>query len=141
MKNKLNCVMLIDDDEATNFLHQIVVKETGCTHHVKTACGAKEALNYLNHSSQHESTDCPVPDLIFLDLNMPGMNGWEFLAMYGGLDTGQKKKPKIVMLTTSLDPDDVVRANTYPEVAAFEGKPCTNEMIDKILVKYFPDNI
>jgi len=135
MKNKLNCVLLIDDDEATNYFNHIIIKETGCTNHVQVACGAKEALTYLDRSTVFG--DCPAPDLIFLDINMPGMNGWEFLAMYKGLNTGQKTK--IVMLSASINPDDEAKAHTYPEIAGFAGKPCTNEMIDKILSSHFPE--
>src|SRR5215212_10175209 len=101
MERKLNCVLLIDDDEPTNFFNQIIIENTGCAEEIKTAQSGQEALEYLTNISGSDKS-FPCPDLIFLDINMPAMNGWEFLEKYRTLDGHLKGKVMIVMLTTSL---------------------------------------
>src|SRR5436190_19995991 len=113
MKQKLNTIMLIDDDEPTNFLSKMLIEEAHCAEHIQVADSGKMALEYLSKSS-----DCP--DLIFLDINMPAMNGWEFLDKYRELEKHKKGKIIIIMLTNSLNPDDKVKASQMPEIAGFE---------------------
>ena len=65
------------------------------------------------------------------------MNGWEFLENYRKLEKRQHGKVVIIMLTTSLNPDDKIRAQKIPEISGFENKPLTTEMIDRVLTKFF----
>jgi CheY-like chemotaxis protein len=142
MKSKLNSVLLIDDDEPTNFYTQLIVEESGCTEHVKVAQGGQEALDYLtNTASQQVPKDAfPKPDLIFLDINMPAMDGWEFLENYRRLNKERQGKVIVVMLTTSLNPDDRQKAHEIPEISGFESKPLTEEKLDRILREHFSGN-
>src|SRR5689334_11317729 len=127
MQHKLNCVLVIDDDEPTNFLNQIVIENSGCAQFVKAVQSGQEALDYL---TTKEKGQCPRPDLIFLDINMPAMNGWEFLEKYRSLTKEEQGKIMVVMLTTSLFPEDRVKAEELPEVSGFENKPLTTEKLD-----------
>ncbi len=141
MKQKLNCILLIDDDEATNYFSNFIIEEAECAVHVKTKQTAKSALNYLadsGHLNQRQNT-LPFPDLIFLDINMPAMDGWEFLEHYKMMENNFPNKPTIIMLSTSLNPDDKVKALGIQAVADFQNKPITVEMINTILEKYFPN--
>jgi CheY-like chemotaxis protein len=139
MKSKLNSVLLIDDDEPTNFYTQLIVEESGCTGHIKVAQGGREALEYLSKSSKDNEgeTAFPCPDLIFLDINMPAMDGWEFLDQYKKLSKESHGKVIVVMLTTSLNPDDRVKADGIPEISGFESKPLTEEKLTNILKQHF----
>lgn len=139
MKQKLNCILLIDDDEPTNFLTRIFLEEYGCCKHIKAVQSGEEALEYLSSSADPNANpdDCPNPDLIFLDINMPAMNGWEFLDRYKEMNIGHEQKTIVVMLTTSLFPEDKAKASKRNEVAGFENKPLTIENLDKILKKHF----
>jgi len=135
MSKKLNSVLLIDDDEPTNFFNQMIVEESGCAEQIKTIQSGEEALEYLANISSSGTT--PPPDLIFLDINMPAMNGWEFLEKYKALQHNQKGKVMVVMLTTSLFPEDKHKAEEMPEVSGFENKPLTPEKLERILKSYF----
>lgn len=139
MTKKLDCVLLIDDDEPTNFLSRMLIEEAGCAEHIEVANSGIAALDYLE-TIEKTSVNHDVhvrPDLIFLDINMPAMNGWEFLEKYKNLEKDKKGKIVVVMLTTSLNPDDRARANEIPDISDFESKPLTAEKLDSILKKHF----
>jgi CheY-like chemotaxis protein len=133
MKNKLNCILFIDDDEPTNFLNKMVVDQYDCVREVRVLQSGQEALDYLSGNS-------PRPDLIFLDINMPAMDGWEFLEKYRHLPAERKADIILIMLTTSLNPDDKARTSDIPDVAGFENKPLVHSGLDDLLKRYFPQN-
>jgi CheY-like chemotaxis protein len=141
MKGKLNCILLIDDDEPTNFLNKMAVEELECTHHIKIIPGAREALDYLTCAGQPAplNEDCPSPEIIFLDINMPAMDGWEFLQRYEALPDKRKSSIIVIMLTTSFNPEDELKARNIPSVKEFRNKPLTPVMLQDILKKYYPD--
>jgi CheY-like chemotaxis protein len=139
MERKLNCVLLIDDDEPTNYYNQQVVESSGHANCVKTVQSGQDALAYLASTSASDP-ERPCPELIFLDINMPAMNGWEFLEQYRRLDEDQKSKVMIVMLTTSLFPEDRHLAGELPEVSGFENKPLTPEKLDRIIENFFENS-
>jgi CheY-like chemotaxis protein len=140
MKPRLNCVLVIDDDEPTNYFNRMILESRGCAEHVKAVQTGKEALEYLTTAANEPYAGAgayPCPDLILLDINMPAMDGWEFLERYRKLDEVQRGKIVIVMLTTSLYPDDITRARSIPEISAFENKPLTMDKLNKILQRHF----
>jgi len=141
MKVKLNCILLVDDDEPTNFLNKMAVEELECTHHIKIIPGAREALDYLTCAGRPAplNKDCPSPEIIFLDINMPAMDGWEFLQQYEALPDERKSSIIVIMLTTSFNPEDELKARNIPSVKEFRNKPLTANMLNDILKKYYPD--
>lgn len=136
MKQKLNCVLLIDDDEPTNFFTRMILEESGCAEHIKIVQSGQEALDYLVKSEAVDNAAIyPSPDLIFLDINMPAMDGWEFLEEYRKLNV--TSRIIVVMLTTSLFPEDKLKAERMPEISGFEHKPLTAEKLAEVREKYF----
>ena len=134
MKKKLNCILLVDDNHADNHFHRIIIKGMNIAEHIEVALNGMEAINFLNKENQ------TPPELIFLDINMPKMNGWEFLDAYKNLDAKQKSKVIIMMLTTSSNPLDVERAKQIEEVTGYEVKPLTEEMLNEILAQHFSED-
>jgi CheY-like chemotaxis protein len=136
MKHKLNCILVIDDDEATNFFTGMILEDAGCAEHIKTLQSAQKALDYLAKSTKGDNADLyPWPDLLFLDINMPAMDGWEFLEQYKKLEL--KSPIVVIMLTTSLFPEDKLKAERMPEIAGFEHKPLTIGKVTAVLDNFF----
>ena len=134
MSKSIGSILLIDDDELTNTLHRIILDKSGLCDEVETALTVEEAISLLNGRmlSKGES-----PDIIFIDLNMPGLTGWDFISEYGKMLGDSKRKSIMVILTASINPDDQKRAKSIPEVAAFKNKPLTSDMIQEIAELYF----
>jgi len=137
---KLNSVLLIDDDMATNFVSKMLIKKAGITDHIETVLNGKQALEYLTNTGKYEKSDgiYPQPMLILLDINMPVMDGWEFAEAFAKLEQEQKGKIIIVMLTSSLNPDDKAKAENLPSISGFQNKILTMEALTNIMNLYFP---
>jgi CheY-like chemotaxis protein len=135
MERKLGSILLIDDDQSTNFLHEIIIKKSEITDTIFTYQSAEEALKFL--STKSLEGEFPQPDVIFLDINMPRMNGWEFLEEYNKLPEEQKGQIVVVMLTTSINPDDRKKAEEMNLVQGFRSKPLTVDMIYEIYDSHF----
>ncbi|NDB60814.1 response regulator [bacterium] len=128
---KLKCILLVDDNMADNRYHQIIIEEMNIAEKIVMVKDGAEALYYLNDNNN------TLPEIIFLDINMPEMNGWEFLEEYRHLDPATKSKIKIVILSTSANPDDITRAEETNDVADFETKPLDKDAIENIVYKFF----
>ena len=133
MKRKLNTILLVDDDSDDNHFHQIIIREMDIVEKIDVVINGLEALAYLKKENQMP------PELIFLDINMPKMNGWEFLEQYKYLDAKQKAKVVIMILSTSANPDDIKRAKEIEDVSGFETKPLTKETLAEVLHTYFQE--
>ena len=134
----LNIILLIDDDEATNFYNQAIIEELDLGAEIKVTYGAQEALDFLtSDSKREEGKPYPQPGIIFLDINMPGMNGWDFLVEYDKLKKSQQANFVIAMLTTSLNPDDETKAKDIEDIKEFLFKPLNGEQIMKIIKSNF----
>jgi CheY-like chemotaxis protein len=131
---KLKNVLLIDDSESDNFYHARKIKKMGITDNIHICYSGEEALDYLK--SELEGIH-PQPTLIFLDINMPGMNGWEFLEEYEQLEVSQKGEVVLTMLSNSIDERDRERSQQYKSVHGFYSKPLNEEYLANILQTYF----
>lgn len=135
---KINCILLVDDNPGDNYFNEYIIKETRVYNHIRVVINGLEALAYLRKSGdQSHAESFPKPDLIFLDINMPRMNGFEFLEEYKKLDESLKSKVLIVMLTTSLNPEDRKRAMNTNEVSEFQTKPLSIEVLHEIIERHF----
>lgn len=125
--------MLVDDNDDDNFYHQRVIRRSEAADKVVLHNSAETALQHLRFPGQSSQ---PLPAILFLDINMPGMNGWDFIEEYSTLDKDLRAGIFIVMLTTSESPDDSQRAKDIDAIADFRTKPLTQIMLAEILEKY-----
>lgn len=135
MPRPIHCILLVDDDPDDNFLHQMIIEDSGFCEHVRIAENGIQALSYL---TQTEASNYVRPDIILLDINMPGMNGFEFLQAYSSLPSHLKAKVVLMMLTTSLNPDDKRKAQAYGIIDSFKSKPLTMDLLAQVVNEYFP---
>ena len=122
--------MLIDDNEADNFYHKHVLEQSRAAKSILVMEAADHALDFFK---KHPETEI---DLVFLDINMPRMDGFEFLEKYRELKKGDTGASIFIMLTTSMDPKDRKRA-TELDAKGFIDKPLTTELINTILNEHF----
>lgn len=130
--DRISCTLLVDDDRINNFLNQRLLDGLNITDKLLTALNGQEALVLL----EQECRQAQCPALILLDVNMPVMNGFEFLEAYDKLQITPKEPVIIIMLTTSLHPRDVERVQQLG-IAGFINKPLTREKVNGILKDYF----
>ncbi|UOQ74518.1 response regulator [Hymenobacter cellulosilyticus] len=130
---KLSCILLVDDDPITNFLNQRLLDELKLTEKLLVALNGKEAITLIEEHCV-DRQGCPA--LILLDVNMPVMNGFDFLDAYAQLPVAQQHPSVVIMLTTSLHPRDVQRVEQL-QIGGFLNKPLTKEKVDSILAQHF----
>ena len=122
-------VMIVDDAKIDRFLAEKVISKHSFAEEVVSVDSAIRALDYLTNYTEDEEA---LPDLIFLDINMPEMNGFEFLAEYKKLPENIKRKCIIVMLSSSLHPEDKELALQSPYVCQFLNKPLTKQKLQDV---------
>jgi CheY-like chemotaxis protein len=120
MVKKLLC---IDDDKVTLTFIKLVVKKASFAEDIITKMNGKEAIDYYSELSVTPLED--YPELIFLDLNMPVMNGWEFLDEFTTNYYPKFNKTKIVILSSSTAQSEKAKAQNYPMVIDYLSKPLT----------------
>ena len=132
---KLPSVLLVDDDSTTNYLNKMLLTRLGVAEQLLVAENGREALDLLVHTCTALSTSCPA--LILLDVNMPVMNGIEFLEAYQHLSFTQRQAIVVVLLTTSVNPRDLAKVQLL-SIAGTLTKPLTEAKINALLHEHFP---
>ncbi|MFB0911503.1 MAG: response regulator [Flavobacterium sp.] len=139
----LDLILCVDDDPITLMLCKKVISKTTFSNEIVTALNGEEALQYLNSIKlqDNDSKSPRQPQLIFLDLNMPVMGGWEFLDCFSSIDYSDfNTTTKVVILSSTIDPEDLEKANKYPVVVDFLSKPITIAMLDYLSNKVLKKN-
>ena len=127
---KYDIVMLIDDNDIDNFINERMIQ--GCnfsdTTYINTS--TRSAIEFLKNLSVNKALRKDhLPSIIFLDINMPILDGFQFIEEFEKLDPEIVSRIKIVMLTSSINPSDIERAKNYPSVKGFIHKPLTEESL------------
>ncbi len=132
MYKRFQKILLVDDDAVANFLSESALQEMNLSEQVHISHNGEEALNYIiEHCSKDTSNTGNCPDLIFLDINMPVMDGFQFLEEFEKIPTFYKKPVKIVMLTSSSANADIEKARKF-NVEGYIVKPLCPEKIEAL---------
>lgn len=125
----MNKVLLIDDDKAVNFFNKHAVSKHTGFEHINTVQSGEKGLLYLE---QAERGEAPSPDIVFLDINMPAMNGWEFLDRFERMNIDFRSKIKVIILSSSSNPEHVRKSIKNYNVVDFINKPLSFEILDDV---------
>ena len=132
----INLVMMIDDDIMTTFINKRILKIIGYTGRTITFQNGLEALRYMENAVSNKEE---IPDMILVDINMPKMNGWEFLDAFSKLHN-INKTISVVMLTNSVNKEDTIRSSQYEVVDHLLNKPLSEFEFKKLLKMHTSDN-
>jgi CheY-like chemotaxis protein len=133
---KIKRILLIDDDRASRYLTVKLLEELAITQAIDEVKNGKEACQYLRFNCWGSARRFDCPELILLDLNMPVMDGFEFLNIIRILEEMDSSQIKIFVLTTSSLTEDRENALRYPNIAGYITKPLTTEKVDAILANF-----
>ncbi|WP_405565784.1 response regulator [Polaribacter sp. Asnod6-C07] len=138
---KFNNILLVDDDESTNRFHQIVINRLEITNKITFARNGKKALDYLLSKEEFAGNkEFVQPEFIIIDLNMPVMSGFRFVELYIETENFKKHKPKIIVLSTSLIPEEKEKIEANKDIFMFLNKPLTKDVIVSVLVGNYIEN-
>lgn len=126
MEKPFNEIHIIDDNDVDTYISEHLIEELGLSEKISASSNGKDALDYLNTLGGDQ------PDIVFLDVRMPVMSGFEFLERYTTFLEDKPKKPKIFMLTSSSDPFDVEKATNNPLVKKYFSKPLSPEILEAL---------
>jgi len=126
MKN----IFLVDDDATFVFMTKRIIKSTTIDSEINEFPDGEAAIDFLKDHLDHTE---PLPDVIFLDLNMPIMDGWGFLEEYVSLEPKMKKKVKLYIVSSSISPHEIERAKGFSSVSDFIIKPLVKEKFIEII--------
>lgn len=131
----LHKILCIDDDAITLMLCKKVIAKSSFSHEIITAQNGEEALQYFTAIKASKNAANTKPQLIFLDLNMPVMGGWEFLDYFNSPTFEEFKTIKVVVLSSTIDPEDLEKSKQYPMVIDFLSKPISHSMLEYLKSK------
>jgi len=123
-------ILLVDDDEINNFISIKLIKKALLTTEIMACLNGKYAIDQLVDIQKKDPNK--LPDYILLDINMPIMNGWEFLDEYKRLNIDPLGKTKIYIISSSVFSNDINKARSYPLVKSFISKPLSVEKIKEM---------
>jgi len=126
---RVGLVMLVDDNETDNFISEKIIEMTGFAERVIAMDSGSSALEYLRTNSENEEA---IPDVIFLDINMPFVDGFVFLFEFESFSELVRSKSKIVILSSSDNKRDIDRIVDNQYVINYCVKPLTSDALKKI---------
>jgi len=122
-------VLLVDDNEIDNFINERMITSSGFAEKVIVKTSSDDAVSYLLENQDKEDQ---LPEIVFLDLNMPVKDGFVFLADFKKANATVLKKCKVVVLSSSISPEDINRASTDPHVFKYVNKPLSEKYLEAI---------
>lgn len=128
--SKAVVICIIDDDDVYQYTVTRALKSNNLTKRIHVFSDGEEALDFLNDNIANKED---LPDVIFLDINMPIMDGWQFLEEYVKLKPRVGKQITIYMVTSSVDPVDVEKAEKFKEISDYLVKPIHPDQLRELV--------
>jgi len=128
-KKAIDLVMLIDDNDTDNFISRRIIEITNFSKQVEIKSSGKNALEYLE---EHKENTAKLPDYVFLDINMPIVDGFVFLYEFEKFNTNLKDKCKIIILSSSDNKRDIDKIVNNENVIKFITKPLTEDALEEL---------
>lgn len=129
--SKVNCILLVEDDEMSQHIIEQVVIRTGAAHHFIVTHNGQEALDYIDHALRTGSDAVPLPDIILLDLHMPVMSGTEFLSLVKNRFGHEFNACIYPFINTA--PDELAFGDWLHMICGYIEKPVTVERMQQVL--------
>lgn len=126
---KYKHVLLVEDDPITVMVCDRIIKMSSFAEKVTSCENGKYASDYLKQLINRSES---IPEIIFLDINMPVMNGWDLLEEFEHIKGSLLNIPRIYILSSTVDPEDYKKAKSYSAVVDFISKPLSKEFLDEI---------
>lgn len=128
---KYSSVMLIDDSEIDNFINHKMIEGCNFSEQVYIHTSSKSALEFLKNLERIKGIQM-MPEIIFLDINMPIMDGFQFVEEFEKLSAELRSKSKIVILTTSINPSDFELSRKFGNIVKYINKPLTQAVLNTL---------
>ncbi|MFN5692247.1 MAG: response regulator [Bacteroidota bacterium] len=125
-------VLCVDDDALSLTISELMLNSVSFTEQIDKAMDGKDALDYLDKILEEKDMTGKAPQLILLDINMPVMNGWEFLQEFVPAYAEKLPDTKIIILSSTIDPEDFAQAKKFPVVVDFISKPLDLQMLESL---------
>lgn len=123
--------MLVDEDEIDNIINQKIIESNNFSEEILVFQAGQDALAYLSENAGNADR---LPEIIFLDINMPIMDGFQFLEEFENLEASIHGKCRIIMLSSSISPRDIDRAASNRFVIKYLNKPLNSRYLEAITV-------
>ena len=136
---KVKQILVIDDDSIDNFVSKTLIEKSNLVEQVITHDDARRAIKYLKNLMQENPAG--LPNIIFLDINMPSMSGWEFLKEYSELGSEYTASISLIIFSSFIHAEEVRRLMSFKCVSCYQRKPLSLPVVKKICLEYLEDAI
>lgn len=129
--NKINTFCIVDDDDIYQFTTSVLLKKTDLVNKIIVFSNGLKAINFLKDEMGNKEN---IPDVLFLDINMPVMDGWEFLEEYLLIKPMMPKSVVIYMVSSSVDEKDVIKSKSISALSGYLVKPISSQNIMEVIL-------
>ncbi len=126
----VNLIALVDDDEVHQFTLKKQIEFSNLSNEIAVFSDGEEIYTYIENNVDHPAK---LPDVIFLDINMPIMDGWDFISEYRRIKPRITKEVSIFMVSSSIREEDIRRAKGIPEISDYIVKPISSQTLFNLI--------
>ena len=137
--DKIKHILVIDDDSIDNFVSKTLIEKSNLVEQVTTIDDARDAIEYLKDQIAEKATE--LPNIIFLDINMPAMSGWDFLKEFSEIDPQYTDNISLIIFSSYIHAEEVRKLMSFQCVNCYQRKPLSLSIVKKICLEYMEDTL